>query len=170
MTKNCCSCLSTRQKGRQKTRPPPYFFPISGLNFGRWISWGWIFLGPLLLEKKTKNRPKNSGPKFGRPNFVPRIQFGFRTCKRPLCRNLALIVFVLLLAWVFWLEPRVACYGGKLKGSLLRGSFDKRVRIDLPVPLPAPTLPRPPHPPSHFPSFSPGKPLPTTPPNPDPNS
>ena len=52
-------------------------------------------------------------------------------------------------------------FGEKLKGSLLKGSFDKRVRIDLPVPLPVPTPPpHPPHPP--FPSFS-------THPNPSPN-
>ena len=33
-------------------------------------------------------------------------------------------------------------FGEKLKGSLLKGSFDKRVRIDLTVPLPVPTPPR----------------------------
>ena len=35
--------------------------------------------------------------------------------------------------------------GEKLKGSLLKGIFDKRVRIDLPVPLSVPT-PLPSHP------------------------
>ena len=31
--------------------------------------------------------------------------------------------------------------GERLKGSLLKGGFDKRMRIDLPVALPVPTLP-----------------------------
>ena len=45
--------------------------------------------------------------------------------------------------------------GDKLKGSLLKGSFDKCMHIDLPVPLPVPAPPSPPHSPprpliSHF--------------------
>ena len=40
---------------------------------------------------------------------------------------------------------------GKLKGRFLQGSFDKCVRIDLPVPLPVPT--HPPLPSSPFPYF-----------------
>ena len=50
--------------------------------------------------------------------------------------------------------------GEKLKGRLLKGSFDKHVHIDLPVPLPVPTPPSPS--PSPFASFSTGKPPPTT--------
>ena len=49
------------------------FGPISGLSFGRWILGGEFlkgefFRGPLLLEKSEKVQPKNSGPKFRRPN------------------------------------------------------------------------------------------------------
>ena len=50
----------------------------------------------------------------------------------------------------------------KLKGSLLKGSFDKRVHIDLPDPLPVPTPHTPPS--SLFPHFSAGKPPPPPPP------
>ena len=32
--------------------------------------------------------------------------------------------------------------GEKLKARSLKGSFDKRMRVDLPVPLPVPTPPR----------------------------
>ena len=50
----------------------------------------------------------------------------------------------------------------KLKGSLLKGRFDKCVRIDLPVPLLVPTPPPPPSPPP-FPLLSQIIPRKTTP-------
>ena len=41
------------------------------VNFGRWISWGWIFGGLFCWKKQDeKIRPKNLGPNFGRPKFV----------------------------------------------------------------------------------------------------
>ena len=55
-----------------------------------------------------------------------------------------------------YLGPKVV--GEKVKGRLLKGSFEKRVRMDLPVPLPVP------HPLPLFP-----KPPPTTPLKPTPN-
>ena len=64
-------------------------------------------------------------------------------------------------------------FGENLKGSLLKGSLDKHVRIHLPVPLPLPTppltlpTPFPLYPLS--PHFSTGKPTPTTHLNPTPN-
>ena len=62
-------------------------------------------------------------------------------------------------------RPVSARLGEKLKGNLPKGRFDKRVRIDLPVPLPVPSpLPSP------FPSCSTlsGKTTPHHPPEPDP--
>ena len=56
----------------------------------------------------------------------------------------------------------------KLKGSLLKGGFDKRVHIDLPVPLPVPTPPPTIPTPLLFSSFPTGTPAPNHPPEPDP--
>ena len=39
-----------------------FFGPISGLNFERWLSWVWIFLGPLGLEGIAA---KHLTPEFG---------------------------------------------------------------------------------------------------------
>ena len=58
------------------------------------------------------------------------------------------------------------CFGEKLKGSLLKGSSDKRMRIDLPVPLPVSSRPPTAPTPFPFPSFSTGKPPPTISPSP----
>ena len=56
-------------------------------------------------------------------------------------------------------EPRPfhnGLFRGELQGSLLEGSFDKRVHIDLPIPLPTHPTPFP------FSLISTGKPPPTT--------
>ena len=50
--------------------------------------------------------------------------------------------------------------GGKLKGSLLKGSVDNRAHIDLPVPLPGPNPPPTLPTPFPFPSYSTGRPWP----------
>ena len=54
------------------------------------------------------------------------------------------------LLFATWNHTRDYSLGEKLEGSLLKGSYDKRVRIDLPAALP-------------FPSFSTAKAPPTTP-------
>ena len=54
--------------------------------------------------------------------------------------------------YIFSKWPCFVIFGEKLKGRLLKGSLDKRVRIDLPVPLPVPTLNPPPSPPPVTPS------------------
>ena len=59
-------------------------------------------------------------------------------------------------------REREAFVGEELMGSLLKGSFDKRVRIDLPVPLPVPTPPSPPLTTPHHPPEPNPKPLPRT--------
>ena len=66
-------------------------------------------------------------------------------------------------------QDRRQQFGEKLKGRLLKGSFDKRVRIDLPVPLSVPTRPRTLPTPFPFSLIFHRKPSPTTNLNPTPN-
>ena len=51
---------------------PDFWVEFWKVNFGRWISRRWIFLGASFADKKKdeKNPPKTSGPIFGRPKFV----------------------------------------------------------------------------------------------------
>ena len=76
-----------------------FFSPSSGgnffdVNFGRWISRGWIFEGALFIGKhRTKRfdpriRPQNSGLKNAHPRI--RLQIRVHEVQNPLCGNLAL--------------------------------------------------------------------------------
>ena len=67
---------------------PDFWVEFWKVNFERWISWGWTFLGASLCWKKQaqKVRPRNSGPKFGRPKYVsqnsgPNSGFGLKDGK-----------------------------------------------------------------------------------------
>ena len=63
-------------------------------DFGRWISWGWIFEGALFIGKhRTKKfdpriRPQNSGLKNSHPRIRPQIRV--HEVQNPLCGNLPL--------------------------------------------------------------------------------
>ena len=82
-----------------------------------------------------------------------------KTCK--LNRPHALIILeVMCCNWYCYVI--IIEFGERLKGSLPKGSFDKRIRIDLPVPLPVPTPPPPSPPLSHLKrpqTSSPGTPI-----------
>ena len=75
---------------------PDFWAEFWKVNFERWISWGWIFLGVSFAGKKQDQNiwPKNSDPKF--ENSFPRIRPQIRVLevRNPLCRNLSLTVSV----------------------------------------------------------------------------
>ena len=67
---------------------PEFWGEFFDVNFGRWISWAWIFEGALFLLENIG--PKNSTPEFGPkirgskiriPEFG--VEFGFTRCKIP---------------------------------------------------------------------------------------
>ena len=69
---------------------PDFWVEFWKVIFGRWISWGWIFLGAAFAGKpESKNSTWEFGSKIRAskicfPEFGPK--FGFRRRKNPLCR------------------------------------------------------------------------------------
>ena len=86
---------------------PEFWGEFLDVNFGRWISWGWIFEGGSFIGKHRAKkfdpriRPQNSGLKNLHPRMRPQIRV--HEVQNPLCGNLPLIRL-----WWFWkIESRI---------------------------------------------------------------
>ena len=73
---------------------PDFWVEFRKVNFGRWISRGWIFLGASLASKTRikKFDPRVRASKIRFPDFGPK--FGFRRCNIPR-RNSSLTIGVI---------------------------------------------------------------------------
>ena len=104
----CLFSFLTYMSSRSAKRPrrsamrmvqPEFWGEFLDVNFGRWISWGWIFEGPLFIGFENIGPKKSTpefGPKFGAQKFASQNSTpnsGSRGAKSPL-RKLAPDVLV----------------------------------------------------------------------------